>query len=131
MQKKFLWFVLLILALGACRNPFAVLLQKKETSRSAKENAVIDAATHAQALKGNILVASDGQSQITLPAGWVPISDLNEKAELQAGNRVSIMYMVVLTESRSDFEKMDIQKHSDTTRDSLKSALTGFNEQDR
>lgn len=122
-------------ALLGCKNPLALLVPKIFQK---KDKAKIDQPAHhdglksesqTQTLNGNILKASDGQSQITLPEGWIPISSLNEKAELQAGNRASIMYVAVLTESRADFENMDIQKHSDTTRDSLKSALTAINEQ--
>jgi hypothetical protein len=62
------------------------------------------------------LTSSDGQSQITIPAGWKEDAELHEEAELRASDRASEMYVIVITDSKQDFEDMSVEKHSELTR---------------
>jgi len=75
--------------------------------------------------KGTLsLFSSDGGTQITLPSGWSQLKDLNDKAELQAGNMLQEMYLIVLTEAKEDFVDMTRKKHSEMTRSILIQSLT-------
>jgi hypothetical protein len=67
----------------------------------------------------SILTSPDGRSQITLPPGWQEDRALHEKADLTASNRREEMYIIVLSEDKSDFQQMNLEKHSETTRASL------------
>jgi hypothetical protein len=60
---------------------------------------------------GTVIVASDGQSQITVPDDWRQINTLNDKAEIQAGNNSKNVYIIVLTENKEDFT--GFQKYSE------------------
>ena len=47
--------------------------------------------------------ATDGRSRITLPTGWDVQENLNDKAELQVGDRKRQAFLIVLTEVKQDF----------------------------
>jgi hypothetical protein len=73
---------------------------------------------------GNVLVGSDGQSQITLLNGWVEDRELHDSAEIQASKRGSEEYVIVLSENKADFENLTIEQHSEITRGLLVESLT-------
>lgn len=73
---------------------------------------------------GNVLVGSDGQSQITLLNGWVEDRELHESAEIQASKRGSEEYIIVLSENKADFQNLSIEQHSEITRGLLVESLT-------
>lgn len=61
-----------------------------------------------------------GLAQVRLPAGWVPVNDLNDGSWLQAVDPLRNRYLIVISESREDFDPaMDAQEHSSRTRASL------------
>ncbi len=61
-----------------------------------------------------------GLAQVTLPTGWVPASDLNDNSWLQAVDPLRNRYLIVISESREDFDLgMDAIEHSSRTRAAL------------
>lgn len=68
--------------------------------------------------RGAILGDSElGLAQVTLPPGWLPASGLNDGAWLQAFDPLRRRYLLVISESREDFDAgMDAQEHSSRTR---------------
>ncbi len=58
---------------------------------------VLSPGAHAE---GKTVTATDGASEVVLPAGWAPIADLNEKAEIEVGNSAQGLYLIVLTEAK-------------------------------
>ncbi|HJZ69589.1 MAG TPA: hypothetical protein VKF81_15800 [Blastocatellia bacterium] len=66
-----------------------------------------------------VIISSDGQYQIQVPTGWKQTTNLHEKAGLQAEDRLHEMYIIVLSESKSDFEDMNLDKHSQITSEQL------------
>jgi hypothetical protein len=71
--------------------------------------------------RGALLGDSEvGLAQITLPTGWIPASDLNDGSWLQALDPLRNRYLIVISESREDFDPgMDLQEHSSRTRAAL------------
>ena len=63
----------------------------------------------------HVIVSSDGEYQIQVPTRWKQITNLHEKAGLQAADHLREMYIIVLSESKSDFEEMSLDKHSQIT----------------
>lgn len=136
----------IILALAAC-NPFAKkgddsfiqsLSDKIKGNKESTEsdwNVQKDPIVNTQLpstveTSGNLLVSDDQKSQITMPTGWGEMNDLNDKADLQAGNAGDNMYFIVLSESKKDFTNaMTMEQHSDITRKSLKKSLSDITEQ--
>ncbi|HEY0004021.1 MAG TPA: hypothetical protein VGB17_04355 [Pyrinomonadaceae bacterium] len=53
--------------------------------------------------KPTVLTSRDGRFQLTIPGGWRAETTLNERAGIQAANRLAEMYVVVISESKEDF----------------------------
>ncbi|MEM8530066.1 MAG: hypothetical protein AAGF95_04440 [Chloroflexota bacterium] len=71
------------------------------------------------------IVSTDGQSQISVPDFWTEETDLNDEAELQAASPLFEQYIIVLTESKTDFEGFDInlQSYAEIVRDNFLDSL--------
>jgi hypothetical protein len=72
----------------------------------------------------NEVVSSDGVSRVTVPKDWSELKDLNDAAELQAGNRSKEQYVMVLSESKSDFDGMTLSQHHQLTRNAMLRKMT-------
>ena len=70
---------------------------------------------------GGVLKDLDlGYAQLILPRGWRQASGLNDASPLQAVDPIQGRYVLVLSESRADFEgSVDLHEHSVRTRDIL------------
>jgi hypothetical protein len=67
-----------------------------------------------------VLTGTDGKFQLTVPGNWKTETDLNEEATLQAANRFSELYVIVIRESKEDFgETPTIDVVTDIVRDNL------------
>lgn len=67
-----------------------------------------------------VVVASDEQSQLTVPAGWVIDADLHDEAELEVADLKRGAYLLVLTEPKSDYaDDFDYRDHSRLTLESI------------
>jgi hypothetical protein len=65
-----------------------------------------------------------GLARVALPAGWLPVTDLNDGSWLQALDPLRNRYLIVISESREDFDPlMDAQEHSSRTRASLAASV--------
>jgi bifunctional DNA-binding transcriptional regulator/antitoxin component of YhaV-PrlF toxin-antitoxin module len=62
-----------------------------------------------------ILTSTEGRFQITLPAGWREVHNLNAKASLQAANGSDEAYIFVIARSRKDI-KFSLDKFTELTR---------------
>ena len=61
-----------------------------------------------------------GYAELTLPRGWRQATGLNDASPLQAVDPIQGRYVLVLSESRADFEgSVDVHEHSVRTRDIL------------
>ncbi len=58
-----------------------------------------------QASEPKVLVSDDGNCRITIPASWISDSLGADGAVLQASNRLSELYVVVIPDSKADFGK--------------------------
>lgn len=59
------------------------------------------------------ITSTDGALQFQVPSSWSQQSDLNEVAALQAGDRISEAYAVVIADPRKPFASMDLAKFAD------------------
>ena len=72
-----------------------------------------------------VLKSPDGKFQLTVPAGWSENLTLNEQAEIKAANPLQEMYVIVLTEAKTDFtDEMTLDEYTKITFDSMTSNLT-------
>lgn len=67
-----------------------------------------------------VVVASDQQSQLTVPAGWVIDADLHDDAEIEVADLKGGAFLLVLTEAKSDYaDDLDYRDHSRLTLESI------------
>lgn len=72
-----------------------------------------------------VLKSPDGKFQLTVPGGWKENASLNDKADIKAANQLEEMYVIVLTEGKTDFtDEMTLDQFTDITRESMISNLT-------
>ncbi len=100
-------FIFLLLVTASCRLPAAFKRMAEDGSGKPK-----------------VLTSKDGGSQITIPASWKEETTLNMEAVLQASDAVNEMYVVVLENSKQDFEDMRVEKYSELTRATLMERIT-------
>ncbi|HKQ52767.1 MAG TPA: hypothetical protein VJT74_10385 [Pyrinomonadaceae bacterium] len=68
----------------------------------------------------NVLTSPDGRFQLTVPGDWRKETQLNEQASIQASNRVRETYVVLLSESKSDFtDEMSLERFTSLTRGNM------------
>ncbi|MCI0602357.1 hypothetical protein L0156_05035 [bacterium] len=72
---------------------------------------------------GAVLMDPEKTIQVSIPSGWKEDRDLHDTAELQASNRKKELYIIVLSESKEDFQDMTLEKHSEITRGTLVKSL--------
>lgn len=70
--------------------------------------------------QNTVVQATDGRSQIRLPSGWTKMTGLNDKAEIQVGSQSQSAYLIVLTETKADFDSgLTYRQHARLTLDIL------------
>jgi hypothetical protein len=71
------------------------------------------------------LTSTDGRVQMVVPGGWAVDKTLNDVAVLQAANRFSEMYVIVISESKEDFEEnTTLEQYASLSRDGLAENVT-------
>jgi len=70
----------------------------------------------------------NGNFSVLKPGSWSTMDDLNAEANLQMGNLFKEAYVVILTESKQDFDSIGLRGHSDLTRSFLREALKNYQE---
>ena len=70
----------------------------------------------------------NGTFSVLKPGSWSTMNNLNDEANLQMGNPFKEAYVIILTESKQDFDNIGLQGHSDLTRSFLREALKNYQE---
>jgi hypothetical protein len=65
------------------------------------------------------LASTDGNVHFRVPNEWQEIPDLNKAASVQAGNKATDEYLMVISESKANLEDMTLQKHHQVTHDGI------------
>src|SRR5438093_2160124 len=65
------------------------------------------------------IASDDGQIKVTVPGLWTKLPELNKQASLQVGNKSKEVYLIVITDTKADFDNMTLEKHHDLTRDRM------------
>ena len=74
--------------------------------------------------KPTVLTSADGKYQLTIPGDWREDGALHDEAILKASNRLSELYVIVLTESKQDFaDDVTLETYTTMTRDAMKGNL--------
>ncbi len=65
------------------------------------------------------IASDDGQIKVTVPGLWTKLPELNKQASLQVGNKSKEVYLIVITDTKADFDNITLEKHHDLTRDRM------------
>jgi hypothetical protein len=85
-------------------------------------SSLLDSAGDEKATK--IIRSTDGCCSVTVPGSWKAEKELNAQANLQASNRLKELYIIVISESKEDFEDMTLEHHSELTRTEFVKSLS-------
>jgi len=71
-----------------------------------------------------VLKSPDGKFQLTVPAGCRDNPKLNEQAQIRAANLLAEVYVIVITDSKTDFtDEMDLDEFTRITRERFTSKV--------
>jgi hypothetical protein len=92
----------------------------KQSIEEATEEAAEEAA------KPTLVSSKDGKVSISIPPSWSTQTGLNDEADIQVGDLAEEAYLIVLSESKIDFdESVDLAQHSSMTREAFMESLGG------
>lgn len=72
----------------------------------------------------NLIEAPDQSSQVVLPEGWEPTTDLNPQAQIQAENPEQQIYLIVRAQPRAALGSLTKEQFSERSRQLLTEQLT-------
>ncbi|MGK7872348.1 MAG: hypothetical protein AB4426_03240 [Xenococcaceae cyanobacterium] len=61
------------------------------------------------------VLSRDGLTQVVVPSGWKTQQDLHDDADIQVANTWDESYLIVLSDSKTDFEDITLEEHSQIT----------------
>jgi hypothetical protein len=65
------------------------------------------------------IASSDGKIKVTVPGMWTKMPELNKQATLQLGDKNKQMYLIVITDAKTDLDNLTLEKHHQLTRDRI------------
>ena len=63
--------------------------------------------------------SEDGKIKVTVSGMWVKMPELNKEATLQVGDKSKKMYLIVLSDAKSDSQNQTLEKYHQITRDRM------------
>jgi len=66
----------------------------------------------------------DGKIKVTVPGTWTKLPELNKKATLQVGDKSKQIYLIVITDAKTDLDNFTLEKHHLLTRDRMLQKMT-------
>ena len=70
--------------------------------------------------QSSVIKSTDGKFQITVPAGWIETPSLNQIAGIRAADKLSEMYVIVISENKQDFAAdVTLDKYTELTRNTM------------
>ena len=71
------------------------------------------------ATERNELASDDGKIEVTVPGTWTKLPELNKQASLQVGNKSKEVYLIVITDTKTDLDNFTLEKHHQQSRDRM------------
>ena len=65
------------------------------------------------------IASDDGKIKVTVPGTWTKLPELNKQGSLQVGNKSKEVYLIVITNTKADFDNFTLEKHHQQTRDRM------------
>ena len=74
---------------------------------------------HRLSIERKEISSEDGKTKVTVSGMWTKIPELTKEATLQVGYKGKEMYLIVLSDAKSDFQNLTLEKHHQLTRDRM------------
>ena len=65
------------------------------------------------------ITSDDGKTSVMVPGTWIKLPELNKQASLQVGNKSKEVYLIVITDTKTDVPDLTLEKHHQQTRDRM------------
>jgi Domain of unknown function (DUF4190) len=65
------------------------------------------------------IASDDGNIKVTVPGTWTKVPELNKQASMQVGDKSKEVYLIVITDRKSDLDDFSLEKHHQQTRDRM------------
>jgi len=65
------------------------------------------------------IASDDGKVSVIVPGTWTKLPELNKQASLQVGNKSKEVYLIVITDAKTDLDGFTLEKHHQQTRDRM------------
>lgn len=65
------------------------------------------------------IASDDGKIKFTVPGTWTKLPELNKQASLQVGDKDNEVYLIVITDAKSDLDNFTLEKYQQRTRDRM------------
>lgn len=70
-------------------------------------------------IERNEIASDDGKIRVTVPGTWTKLPELNKQASVQVANKRNEVYLIVITDTKTDLDNLTLEKHHLQTRDRL------------
>jgi hypothetical protein len=57
------------------------------------------------------IASDDAKIRTTVPGTWTKLPELNRQASLQVGNKSKEVYLIVITDAKTDLDNLNLEKH--------------------
>jgi Domain of unknown function (DUF4190) len=74
---------------------------------------------HRLSIERKEISSEDGKIKVTVSGMWAKMPELNKEATLQVGYKGKEMYLIVLSDAKSDFQNLTLEQHHQITRDRM------------
>jgi hypothetical protein len=65
------------------------------------------------------IASADGKIKVMVPGTWTKLPELNKQATLQVGDKSKQMYLVAITDAKTDLNNFTLEKYHQITRDRM------------
>jgi hypothetical protein len=96
------------IALGVMGIPLLVSMIQSERER-----------LHRLSIERKEISSEDGKIKVTVSGMWVKMPELNKQAPLQVGDKTKEMYLIVLSDAKSDSQNQTLENYHQITRDRM------------
>src|SRR4029453_6283461 len=74
---------------------------------------------HRLSIERKEISSEDGKIKVTVSGMWVKMPKLNKQAPLEVGDKTKEMYLIVLSDAKSDSQNQTLENYHQITRDRM------------
>ena len=70
------------------------------------------------------IASDDAKIKVTVPGTWTKLTELNKQASLQVGNKSKEVYLIAITDTKTDLDNFTLERHHQQTHDRMLQKMT-------